>query len=259
MWTVLANYASIVCMNFTEKTKSIQLARELNSQKILESPVVAVRTIERIFDNFFDFLATEDDRGFSKERLGEIRGMKKATKKAVFTDNHRCYKIWKNLDSIFKENQWTFDALEYLEIYLATRKECITAYAKGKMLYYVFEYIIPILAEASKGDKEVFLKSIKEYNDLTTIRVDFNEEGAHRSYSEITLGEKMFLVKQQFLENFDAEIPLELWLNIYFEATRDETNIFTQSFQSKEFTAFVKEINKNKKLVKTSIITPISG
>lgn len=249
MWTVLANYASIACMNFTKKIKSIQLARELNSRDSINSPVTSVHTIERIFDNFFDFLVTEDDRGFSKERLGEIRGMKKATKKAVFTDNHSCYKIWKNLDSIFKENQWTFDALEYLEIYLATRKECITAYAKGKMLYYVFEYIIPILAEASKGDKEVFLKSIKEYNDLTTIRVDFNEEGTHPSYLEITLGETMFLVKQQFLEHFDAEIPLELWLNIYFETTREGTNIYTESFQTKEFTDFVKEINKNKKLV----------
>lgn len=259
MWIVLENYANIVCMNFTEKTKSIQHARELNSQKILESPVIAVRIIERIFDNFFDFLVHEEGKEISKEKLEELRGMKEAVKKAAFTDNHSCYKIWKNLDSIFKENQWTFDALEYLEIYLATRKECITAYAKGKMLYYVFEYIIPILAEASKGDKEVFLKSIKEYNDLTTIRVDFNEGDTHHSYSEITLGEKMFLVKQYFLDHFDPKIPLELWLSIHFEATREGSNVYTESFQSKEFTDFVKEINKNKKLVDGSIITPISG
>lgn len=68
-------------MNFTEKTKSIRLAGELNSQKTLESPVVAVRTIERIFDNFFDFLAHEEGRENSKEKLDEIKKMKKAVKK----------------------------------------------------------------------------------------------------------------------------------------------------------------------------------
>src|SRR5699024_1778190 len=176
VFTMRANYANIVCMNFTEKEKSIQRDEELNSLDILESPVLAVRLIERIFDSFFSFLIYEKDKEISKEKLSELRNMKKVVKKAVFTDSYDCFGIWKDLDSIIKENQWTFNALEYLEIYLATQKECITAYAKGKMVYYVFEYIISLLTEASKGDKEVFLASIKEYNDLTTIRVDFSKE-----------------------------------------------------------------------------------
>lgn len=270
VWIARANYANIACMNFTKKTDSVQRARELNSRDSINSPVVAVRSIERIFDNFFDFLATEDDRGFSKERLGELRKMKKAVKKAIFRGTYNCYNNWEDVDSIIKENQWTFNALEYLEIYTATRKECITAYAKGKivhkgkMAYYVFEHVTSILAEASKGNKEVFLKSVKEYNDLTTIRVDFNEEGTHPRHSEnplrenklltleekrLLLEEKQFFVKQQFLENFDPKIPLELWLNIHFDTTREGENIFTESFQTKEFTNFVKEINRNKKLV----------
>lgn len=268
----MANYANIACMYFTEKEKSIQRARELNSRDLINSPVVAVRSIERIFDNFFDFLATEDDRGFSKKRLGELRMTREVVRKAIFKNTYSCYSIWEDVDSIIKENQWTFNALEYLEIYTATRKECITAYVKGKIVYkgkiayYVFEHITSILAEASKGNKEAFLKSIKEYNDLTTIRVDFNEEDVHPRHSEnplrenkiltleekriLILEEKQLFVKQQFLENFDPKIPLELWLNIHFETTREGDNIFTESFQTKEFTDFVKEINKNKKTCK---------
>ena len=238
-------------MNFTEKEKSIQRAEELNSLDILESPVLAVRIIERIFDSFFSFLIYEKDKELSKEKLSELRNMKKVVKKAVFTDSYDCFGIWKDLDTIFKENRWTFNALEYMEIYTATRKECITAYAKGKIVFGVFEHITSVLAEASKGDKEVFLASIKEYNDLTTIRVDLNEEGMHPSYSENPLREKRLFVKQRFLEHFDPEIPLELWFNIHFEATRERDNIFTESFQTKEFTNFVKEINRNKKLVNT--------
>lgn len=250
-------------MNFTKKTESVQRARELNSRDSINSPVESVRSIEKIFDSFFAFLIHEDDKGFSKERPGKLRRMREGVRKAVFKDTYSCYSRWEDLDSIFKENRWTFNALEYLEIYTATRKECITAYVKGKIVYkgkiayYVFEHVTSILAEASKGNKEAFLKSIKEYNDLTTIRVDFDEEGTHPNYPEITLEEKRILileekqlfVKQQFLEHFDSEIPLELWLNIHFEATREGDNIFTESFQTKEFTDFVKEINKNKKLV----------
>lgn len=256
---MLENYANIACMNFTKKIKSIQLARELNSQKILESPVVAVRTIERIFDNFFDFLIHEEGREISKEKLDEIKKMKKAVKKVIFTESYNCFSLWEDLDSIFKENQWTFNALEYVEIYLATQKQCITGCVEGKIVFGVFEHITSVLAEVSKGDKEVFLKIVKEYNDLTTVRVDFNEGDIHPRHSENLLREKRLFVKQQFLENFDPKIPLELWLNIHFETTREGTNIFTGSFQSKEFTNFVKEINRNKKLVDSSITTPISG
>ena len=249
MWIVLANYVNIVCMNFTEKTKSIQHARELNSQKILESPVIAVRTIERIFDSFFAFLVHEEGREISKEKLDEIKKMKKAAKKAVFTDSYDCFRIWEDLDSIIKENQWTFNALEYLEIYLATQKECITAYVEGKIVFGVFEYITSVLAEVSKGDKEVFLKTIKEYNNLTTMRIDLNKEDIYPYCPENPLEEKRLFVKQRFLKHFDPEIPLELWLNIYFDAIEEGDNIFTESFQAKEFTNFVKEINRNKKLV----------
>lgn len=255
VFTTWENYVNIVCMNFTEKAKSIQLAKELNSQDSINSPVVAVRTIERIFDSFFAFLVHEEGREISKEKLGEIRKMKKAVKKAVFTDSYDCFRTWENLDTIFKENQWTFNALEYMEIYSATQKKCIIAHIEGKMLFYVFDHIIFVLAKACKGDRELFLKSIKEYNNLPEIHIDFSEENMPLD----TVKEQRLFVQQRFLENFDAEIPLALWLNIYFDATRDETNIFTGSFQTKEFTDFVKEINKNKKLVDGSIITPISG
>lgn len=245
---VWANCANIACMNFTEQEKNIQRVEELNSQDILESPVLAVRIIERIFDSFFAFLVHEEGIEISREKLGEIRGMKKEVKKAIFTDSYNCFSLWEDLDSIFKENQWTFDALEYMEIYLATQKNCIMTYVEGKIVFGVFEHITSVLAEASRGDKEVFSKSIKEYNDLTTIRVDFNEEEMHPLYSENPLREKRLFVKQRFLKYFDPEIPLELWLSIHFEAVREEDNIFTETFQTKEFTAFVKEINKNKKL-----------
>src|SRR5699024_12190859 len=84
-----------------------------------------------------------------------------------------------------------------------------------------------------------------------TTRVDLNEVEMHPLCSENPLREKRLFVKQRFLEHFDPEIPLELWFNIHFEAVREEDNIFTESFQSKEFTNFVKEINRNKKLAST--------
>ena len=244
VFTMRANYANIACMNFTEKTKSIQRAEELNSQKMLESPVLAVRIIERIFDSFFAFLVHEEGREISKEKLGEIRKIKKAVKKAIFTDSYDCFRIWKDLDSIIKENQWTFNALEYMEIYSATQKKCIIAHIEGKMLLYVFDHIIFVLAKACKGDRELFSKTIKEYNNLPEIHIDFSKENMPLD----TIKEQRLFVQQRFLENFDAEAPLELWLNIYFDATRDETNIFTGSFQTKEFTAFIEEINKMQKL-----------
>src|SRR5699024_4600252 len=151
--------------------------------------------------------------------------MKKVVKKAVCTDSYDCFGIWKDLDTIFKENRWTFNALEYMEIYTATRKECITAYAKGKIVFGVFEHITSVLAEASKGDKEVFLASIKEYNDITTIRVDLNEESMRPSYSEIPLREKKHFEKHSIIEHFGAETPIELEFNSPCEATRERCNI----------------------------------
>lgn len=235
-----AKYANIACMNFTKKIKSIQHARELNSQKILESPVVDVRTIERIFDNFFDFLIHEEGREISKENLGETRRMREAIEKAVFTDNHSCYKIWKNLDSIFKENQWTFDALEYLEIYLASQKNCLLMYVREKAVFNVFNYIISTLAELSNGDREVFLKIIKEYNNLPVFKIDFTKEDLHIK----TVDKKRDFVHQVFLKNFNPKIPLEIWINIYFEASKDEGNIFAQEFQTKPYIAFLRELDK---------------
>ena len=233
-------YANIACMNFTKKIKSIQHARELNSQKILELPVVAVRTIERIFDNFFDFLIHEEGREISKEKLGEIKKMKKAVKKVIFTESYNCFSLWEDLDSIFKENQWTFNALEYVEIYTATRKECITGYVEGKIVFGVFEHITSVLAEVSKGDKEVFLKIVKEYNNLPVFKIDFTKEDLHIK----TVDKKRDFVHQVFLKNFNPKIPLEIWINIYFEASKDEGNIFAQEFQTKPYIAFLRELDK---------------
>lgn len=233
-------YANIACMNFTKKIKSIQHARELNLQKILELPVVAVRTIERIFDNFFDFLIHEEGREISKEKLGEIKKMKKAVKKVIFTESYNCFSLWEDLDSIFKENQWTFNALEYVEIYTATRKECITGYVEGKIVFGVFEHITSVLAEVSKGDKEVFLKIVKEYNNLPVFKIDFTKEDLHIK----TVDKKRDFVHQVFLKNFNPKIPLEIWINIYFEASKDEGNIFAQEFQTKPYIAFLRELDK---------------
>ena len=235
--------AIIVYMNsqcFMAKEKNILRVKELNSQDILESPVRAIRIIEGIFDSFFSFLTYEKDKATSKEKLSDLRRMKKLVKKAIFTDSYDCFRIWEDLDSVFKENQWTFNALEYMEIYLATQKKCIIAHIEGKMLFYVFDHIIFVLAKACKGDRELFSKTIKEYNNLPEIHIEFSKENTPLD----TIKEQRLFVQQRFLENFDAEIPLELWLNIYFDATRDETNIFTGSFQTKEFTAFIEEINK---------------
>src|SRR5699024_10018746 len=225
---------------FMTKEKNILRVKELNSQDILESPVRAVRTIEGIFDSFFAFLVHEEGREISKEKLDEIKKMKKTVKKSIFKDTYDCFRIWGDLDSVFKENQWTFNALEYMEIYLATQKKCIIAHIEGKVLFYVFDHIIFVLAKACKGDRELFSKTIKEYNNLPEIHIAFSKENMTLD----TIKEQRLFVQQRFLENFDAEIPLELWLNIYFDATRDETNIFTGSFQTKEFTAFIEEINK---------------
>src|SRR5699024_5532928 len=104
---------------FMTKEKNILRVKELNSQDILESPVRAVRIIEGIFDSFFSFLVHEEGREISKEKLDEIKKTKKTVKKAIFTDSYDCFRIWEDLNSIIKENQWTFNALEYMEIYLA--------------------------------------------------------------------------------------------------------------------------------------------
>src|SRR5699024_11126583 len=107
---------------FMAKEKNILRVKELNSQDLINFPVKAVNLIERIFDSFFAFLVHEEGREISKEKLDEIKKMKKTVKKSIFKDTYDCFRIWGDLDSEFKENQWTVTALEYMEIYLATQK-----------------------------------------------------------------------------------------------------------------------------------------
>src|SRR5699024_2051740 len=166
--------------------------------------------------------------------------IKKAVKRAAFAENYDCFRRWESLFAIIKNNKWTFNALEYIEIYLASQKDCLLMYIEGKVVFNVFDYIVSTLAELSNGDGEVFLKIIKEYNNLSVFKVDLTKENLQLK----TLDEKRDFVQQIFLKNFDPGIPLELWINIYLEASRDEGNIFAQEFQEKPYTAFLKELNK---------------
>lgn len=232
------------------KEKNILRVEELNSQDMTNSPVTAVRLIERITDSLFgtwiheNSLLRENNESYSEEdsrqKLTEIREMKKAVKRAAFAENYDCFIRWESLYAIIKKNQWTFNALEYIEIYLASQKDCLLMYTGDKIIFDVFDYIVSTLAEVSNGNKEVFLKIIKEYNNLPVIKVDFKKEDLHHK----TLEEKRDFAQQIFLENFDPEIPLELWLSIYFDASKYERGVFAQEFQTKLYISFLKELDK---------------
>ena len=235
------------------KEKNILRVKELNSQDLINFPVKAVNLIERIVDSLFGSLIHEyslvceynksygeDPIYGSRQKLIEIREIKKAVKRAAFAENYDCFRRWESLFAIIKNNKWTFNALEYIEIYLASQKDCLLMYIEGKVVFNVFDYIVSTLAELSNGDGEVFLKIIKEYNNLSVFKVDLTKENLQLK----TLDEKRDFVQQIFLKNFDPGIPLELWINIYLEASRDEGNIFAQEFQEKPYTAFLKELNK---------------
>lgn len=244
-----------------EKEKTILRVEELNSQDMINSPVRAVRQIERITDSLFstwtyeNSLLCKNNKSYSEEdsrqKLTEIREMKKAVKRAVFADNYDCFIRWEFLYGIIKNNQWTFNAIEYIEIYLATQKDCLSMYTGEKVVFDAFDYIVSTFAEASNGDREVFLKTIKEYNNLPVIKVNFEKEDLHRK----TLEEKRDFVQQIFLENFNPEIPLELWLNIHFDANKYERGVFAQEFQKKPYTTFLKELDKMQTTSSTPVLT----
>lgn len=253
--------AIIVYMNsqcFMAKEKNILRVKELNSQDLINFPVKAVNLIEKIINSLFSSLIYEyslvreynksdgeensksDSIYLSRQKLIEIREMKKAVKRAAFAENYDCFRRWESLYAIIKNNQWTFNALEYIEIYLASQKDCLLMYIEEKVVLNVFDYIVSTLAKLSNGDREVFLKLIKEYNNLPVFKIDFTKEDLHIK----TVDKKRDFVQQIFLENFDLEIPLEIWINIYFEASEDEENVFAQKFRSKPYIAFLKKLNK---------------
>lgn len=236
------------------KEKNILRVEELNSQDLINSPIKAIFLIEKLFNSLFSSLIHENSlvpendegdrkdnfRNVSREKLTEIREMRKEVKRAAFVENYGCFMRWESLYAIIKKNQWTFNALEYIEIYLASQKNCLLMYVREKAVFNVFDYIISTLAELSNGDREVFLKIIKEYNNLPVFKIDFTKEDLHIK----TVDKKRDFVQQVFLKNFNPEIPLELWINIYFEASKDEGSIFAQEFQTKPYTAFLKELDK---------------
>lgn len=232
---------------FMAKEKNILRVEELNSQDLINFPVKAVNLIERIVDSLFDSLVCEYNKSHgedpiyvSREKLTEIREMKKEVKRAAFVENYGCFMRWESLYAIIKKNQWTFNALEYIEIYLASQKDCLLMYVREKAVFNVFNYIVSILAELSNGDRELFLKIIKEYNNLPVFKIDFTKEDLHIK----TVDKKRDFVHQVFLKNFNPKIPLEIWINIYFEASKDEGNIFAQEFQTKPYIAFLRELDK---------------
>src|SRR5699024_3386322 len=195
---------------FMAKEKNILRVKELNSQDLINFPVKAVNLIERIVDSLFGSLIHEyslvceynksygeDPIYGSRQKLIEIREIKKAVKRAAFAENYDCFRRWESLFAIIKNNKWTFNALEYIEIYLASQKDCLLMYIEGKVVFNVFDYIVSTLAELSNGDGEVFLKIIKEYNNLSVFKVDLTKENLQLK----TLDEKRDFVQQIFLKN----------------------------------------------------------
>ena len=129
---------------------------------------------------------------------------------------------------------WKFDSYEYMEIFLATQFPKLRMRTE-KEVSAKFHNIVSLLAKVSNGDKSLFLKNIKEYNDLNPCIV-YTAGKNDKESSEFLEG--------VFCQNYHKDISLSLWLNLYLDADED---LDSNEILPNQYYVTIKEIKRQKR------------
>lgn len=211
----------------------------MESQKVLSSVEILnnrgnfrtkedliARHIYRIFESF---LKKHLEDACQHEKIAYSSSMEQFVKNELFSLKQMrtfCQQMFT------LHTHWKFDSYEYMEIFLATQFPKLRMRTE-KEVSAKFHNIVSLLAKVSNGDKSLFLKNIKEYNDLNACIVHTAGKNAKEA-SEFLEG--------VFCQNYHNDISLSLWLNLYLDADED-----LDSIESNQYYVTLKEIKRQKR------------
>lgn len=211
----------------------------MESQKVLSSVEILnnrgnfctkedliARHIDRIFESF---LKQHLEDACQHEKIAYSSSMEQFVKNE-FSSLKQMRTFCQQMSTL--HTHWKFDSYEYMEIFLATQFPKLRMRTE-KEVSAKFHNIVSLLAKVSNGDKSLFLKNIKEYNDLNPCIVYTAGKNAKES-SEFLEG--------VFCQNYHNDISLSLWLNLYLDADED-----LDSIESNQYYVTLKEIKRQKR------------
>ena len=211
----------------------------MESQKVLSSVEILnnrgnsctkedliARHIYRIFESF---LKQHLEDACQHEKIAYSSSMEQFVKNELFSLK-QVRTFCQQMSAL--HTQWKFDSYEYMEIFLATQFPKLHMRTE-KEVSTKFHNIVSLLAKVSNGDKSLFLKNIKEYNDLNPCIVHTAGKNAKEA-SEF--------LEEIFYKNYHKDISLSLWLNLYLDADED-----LDSIESNQYYVTLKEIKRQKR------------
>lgn len=211
----------------------------MESQKVLSSVEILnnrgnsctkedliARHIYRIFESF---LKQHLEDACQHEKIAYSSSMEQFVKNELFSLK-QMRTFCQQMSTL--HTHWKFDSYEYMEIFLATQFPKLRMRTE-KEVSAKFHNIVSLLAKVSNGDKSLFLKNIKEYNDLNPCIVHTAGKNTKES-SEFLEG--------VFCQNYHNDISLSLWLNLYLDADED-----LDSIESNQYYVTIKEIKRQKR------------
>lgn len=213
----------------------------LESQKVLSSVEILnnradfctkedliARHIDRIFESF---LTQHSKDACQQQKVELLPAMAQFVKNELFSLK-QVRTFCQQISTLYAD--WKFDSYEYMEIFLATQFPKLRMRTE-KEVSAKFHNIVSLLAKVSNGDKSIFLKNIKEYNDLNPCivhTVGKNDKEASEFLEEI------------FYKNYHKDISLSLWLNIYLDIDED---LDSNENLPNQYYVTIKEIKRQKR------------
>lgn len=213
----------------------------LESQKVLSSVEILnnradfctkedliARHIDRIFESF---LTQHLEDACPYENIPYLSEMKQFVKKELFSLK-QVRTFCQQISTLHAD--WKFDSYEYMEIFLATQFPKLRMRTDENESA-KFHNIVSLLAKVSNGDKSLFLKNIKEYNDLNPCIV-YTAGKNDKESSEF--------LEEIFYKNYHKDISLSLWLNIYLDIDED---LDSNENLPRQYYVTLKEIKRQKR------------
>ena len=216
-----------MCMMESQKVLSSVEILNNRGNSCTKEDLIA-RHIYRIFESF---LKQHLEDACQHEKIAYSSSMEQFVKNELFSLK-QVRTFCQQMSTL--HTHWKFDSYEYMEIFLATQFPKLRMRTE-KEVSAKFHNIVSLLAKVSNGDKSLFLKNIKEYNDLNHCivhTVGKNDKESSEFLEEI------------FYKNYHKDISLSLWLNIYLDIDED---LDSNEFLPNQYYVTIKEIKRQKR------------